>query len=72
MKDDKRTQGEQLAIGTISVLRTLVDLDRVGATNLPLDDFVEAQRERGDERLADAIDAFRQDTGSVAAGPRRS
>jgi hypothetical protein len=41
-------KGERLTIGTISVLRTLVELDQAGAIDLPVDDFVTEQREKGD------------------------
>jgi predicted lipoprotein len=65
-------KGEKLTIGTISVLRTLVQLDRAGAIDLPVDDFVVAQREKGDpNKLADTIEALRDAiSGSVAASPR--
>jgi hypothetical protein len=71
MTDSKRNESEELSIGTISILRTLVELDEAGAVTLPIDDFVVAQREQGDaSRLGDAIEAIRENvSGSVADRP---
>jgi predicted lipoprotein len=68
MIDIKRITLEKLTIGTISVLRTLVELDQAGAIDLPVDDFAVTQRDRGDpNQLADAIEAIREHiSGSVA------
>jgi hypothetical protein len=71
MTEGKRNENEELSIGTISVLRTLVELDQAGAIDLPVDDFVAAQRDQGDpNHLADAIEAIRERTGSVGVKPK--
>lgn len=67
MTDSKQNKSETLSLGILSVFRTLVELDRTGATNLSLDDAVVAQREQGDKRVTNALDAIREHTGSVAA-----
>lgn len=60
MKDSKQNNSRDLALGTISILRTLVELDQAGVTNLSLDDAVAAQRGRGDgDQVADAIETIR-------------
>jgi hypothetical protein len=73
MARNKRNEREGLAIGTISILRTLVELDQAGCVNLPFDDFVVAKREDGDpDYIADAIDILRENTVSDAARSRRN
>jgi hypothetical protein len=53
-------KGETLTIGTISVLRTLVELEKAGAIDLPVNDFVVEQRAKGDpNEIAGAIVAIR-------------
>jgi hypothetical protein len=62
MAHSKQNQCDGLAIGTFSILRTLIELDQAGAVNLPFDEFVEAQREQGDpNHIADAIETIRSD-----------
>ena len=63
MIESNRTESHELSIGAFSILRTLVELNQAGAVNLPIHDFVEAQRERGDNQLADAIDAYARTSG---------
>jgi hypothetical protein len=53
-------EDKTLTIGTISVLRSLVELRRVKVIDLPVDDFVLKQRESGDpDQLAEAIETIR-------------
>jgi hypothetical protein len=72
MTDGKGNKSERLSIGTISILRTLVELDQAGAVDIPIDKFVVGQREQGDNRVANAIDAIRGRGGSVRATPKRN
>jgi hypothetical protein len=53
-------ESDKLTIGTISVLRTLVELQQAGAIDLPVDDFVTEQRQKGgSDQLGETIEAIR-------------
>jgi hypothetical protein len=59
MTGSKQIQGEHFTIGTISVLRTLVELDRAGVIDLSLDDTVAHQPDHCDA-VAGAVEAIRE------------